>query len=70
MPSRVVTIHGSKDKIVRLEEAFEFKNVLTNQNIHIIKRANHGYVKHQAELASTVVFSIKESLYLSKHTMV
>ncbi|KAG8367225.1 hypothetical protein BUALT_Bualt16G0050500 [Buddleja alternifolia] len=67
---RVVTIHGSKDKVVQLEEAFEFKNVLTNHKIHIIKRANHGYVKHQAELASIVLFSIKELLHLSKNTMV
>ncbi|PIA58382.1 hypothetical protein AQUCO_00500360v1 [Aquilegia coerulea] len=52
---RVLVVHGSADKIVPVEDAREFAKILPNCKLEIIKKANHGYTSHQAELASAVV---------------
>ncbi|KAJ0864744.1 putative feruloyl esterase [Helianthus annuus] len=56
---KVLTIHGSDDSIVRVEEALEFAKVIPNHKLHIIKGANHGFSKHQDELISNVLSFIK-----------
>lgn len=67
---RVLTIHGSSDKVVKLEDAREFDKVIQNHTLHIIRRANHGYIEHQGELASAVVSYIKGCLQLQKDATV
>ncbi|KAJ6814796.1 uncharacterized protein M6B38_138300 [Iris pallida] len=52
---RVLTVHGSADTIVRVEDASEFAKLIPNHKLHIIQGANHGYTRHQEELASVVL---------------
>uniref|UniRef100_A0A1D1XMD2 Serine aminopeptidase S33 domain-containing protein n=1 Tax=Anthurium amnicola TaxID=1678845 RepID=A0A1D1XMD2_9ARAE len=52
---RVMTIHGSLDEIIPVEDALEFAKLIPNHKLHIIDGANHSYTKHQAELASVVL---------------
>lgn len=59
---RVLTVHGSADEIVPVEDALEFAKIIPNHKLHIIEGANHNYSSHQAELASVVVDFIKASL--------
>ncbi|KAJ0491260.1 putative feruloyl esterase [Helianthus annuus] len=56
---KILTVHGSDDSIVRVEEALEFAKVIPNHKLHIIKGANHGFSKHQDELISNVLSFIK-----------
>ncbi|KAL4180578.1 hypothetical protein AMTRI_Chr13g92760 [Amborella trichopoda] len=56
---RVLTIHGTKDEIVPVEDALEFDKLIPNHKLHTIEGANHVYSSHGSELASTVVDFIK-----------
>ncbi|XP_057466768.1 uncharacterized protein LOC130756291 isoform X1 [Actinidia eriantha] len=60
---RVLTVHGSADEIIPVEDAKEFAKILPNHKLHIVDGSNHGYTSHQAELASVVVPFIKEGLH-------
>ncbi|PPS19705.1 hypothetical protein GOBAR_AA00882 [Gossypium barbadense] len=63
---RVLTVHGSADEIISVEDALEFAKVIPNHQLHIIEGANHGYTSHQTELASTVVKFIASALEQDK----
>lgn len=52
---RVMTIHGSEDEIVPLEDATDFAKLIPNHTLQIIEGADHGYSNHQAELGSLVL---------------
>lgn len=65
---RVLTVHGSADEIIPVEDALEFAKIIPNHKLHIIEGANHNYSSHQAELASVVVDFIKASLQQDKAT--
>ncbi|KAJ0964495.1 hypothetical protein J5N97_025633 [Dioscorea zingiberensis] len=56
---RVLTVHGSADEIVPVEDAKEFAKLIPNHKLHIIEGANHNYTSHQIELASTVLDFLK-----------
>ncbi|KAF5776196.1 putative feruloyl esterase [Helianthus annuus] len=56
---KVLTIHGSDDPIVRVEEALEFAKAVPNHKLHIIEGADHRFSKHQDELISNVLSFIK-----------
>lgn len=56
---RVLTVHGSADEIIPVQDAFEFSKVIPNHKHHIIDGANHCYTEHESELASIVVEFIK-----------
>ncbi|KAJ4749844.1 Alpha/beta-Hydrolases superfamily protein [Rhynchospora pubera] len=58
---RILTIHGSKDRIVPVQDAYEFAKLIPNHKLHIIKGANHGYTEHLAELALAVIGFITSS---------
>ncbi|KAI3790058.1 hypothetical protein L2E82_02871 [Cichorium intybus] len=58
--SRVLTVHGSDDSIVGVEEALEFAKIIPNHKLHVIDGANHGFSKHQDELISVVLSFIKD----------
>lgn len=59
---RVVTIHGSADEIIPVEDAFEFDKIIPNHKLHIVEGADHCYTSHQKELVSIVLNLIKTSL--------
>lgn len=56
---RVLTIHGSTDKIVPAEDASEFAKFISNHELCIIEGADHEYTSHQDELTSLVLEFIK-----------
>ncbi|KAF3793292.1 hypothetical protein EJ110_NYTH09668 [Nymphaea thermarum] len=58
---RVLTVHGSKDEIIPVEDALEFDKLIPNHKLVIVEQANHCYTAHQSELASIVVDFIKDS---------
>lgn len=66
---RVLTVHGSADEIIPVEDAMEFAKIIPNHKLHIIEAADHGYTSHQAELASVVLPFIKEGLQQTKITL-
>ncbi|KAI3447143.1 hypothetical protein Pfo_003808 [Paulownia fortunei] len=57
---RVLTVHGSADEVIPVEDALEFAKIIRNHQLQIIEEANHGYFSHQDELTSTVLPFIKE----------
>ncbi|KAI3692573.1 hypothetical protein L6452_32390 [Arctium lappa] len=56
---RVLTIHGSADKIVGMEDGMEFAKHILNHQLHIIDGADHEYTSHQNDLASIVLHFVK-----------
>lgn len=63
---RVLTVHGSMDKIVPTEDALEFSKLIANHDLCIMEGADHNYTSHQDELASVVVNFVKDNLHLHK----
>lgn len=63
---RVLTVHGSMDKIVPAEDALEFAKFIPNHKLHIIKGANHEYTSHQGELTSVVLDFLRENFDAEK----
>ncbi|CAJ1941673.1 unnamed protein product [Sphenostylis stenocarpa] len=61
---RVFTVHGGEDTLIPAVAALEFAKVLPNHKLHIIEGADHVYTDHQAELASFVVYVMKETLQM------
>ncbi|KAK8483892.1 hypothetical protein V6N13_144809 [Hibiscus sabdariffa] len=59
---RVLTVHGSADETIPVEDAFELAKIIPNHKLHIVEGANHNYTKHQTELASVVVDYLKAAL--------
>lgn len=52
---RVLTVHGSMDEMVPVEDAKDFNKYISSHKLHIIVGADHEYSKHQDELASVVL---------------
>lgn len=63
---RVLTIHGTADQIIPVEDASEFDKIIPNHKLQIVEGADHCYTKHQTELASIVVNFIKTTLQEDK----
>ncbi|KAK4774955.1 hypothetical protein SAY86_009890 [Trapa natans] len=59
---RVLTVHGSNDNAIPVEDATEFSKIISNHELQIIGGADHGYSLHQAELAVVVLRFIKSVL--------
>ncbi|KAI7741576.1 hypothetical protein M8C21_019853 [Ambrosia artemisiifolia] len=57
----VLSIHGSADKIVPMDDAMEFAKRILNHKLHIINGADHEYTCHQNELASIALDFVKNS---------
>ncbi|XP_051114309.1 uncharacterized protein LOC127239957 [Andrographis paniculata] len=57
---KVLTVHGSADEVIPVEDAHEFAKILPNHKLQIIEGANHGYSSHQDQLVSVVLPFIKE----------
>ncbi|GFP90124.1 UDP-sulfoquinovose synthase chloroplastic [Phtheirospermum japonicum] len=52
---RVLTVHGTVDEFVPVEDAIEFAKHIPNHNLRIVEGADHEYTKHQSELTSIVL---------------
>ena len=59
---KVLTVHGSEDEVIPVEDALEFAKIITNHKLEIIEGANHGYNKHRDELASAILAFIKDNM--------
>ncbi|KAI4380360.1 hypothetical protein MLD38_006559 [Melastoma candidum] len=51
---RVLTVHGTADEIIPVEDAQRFAELIPSHELHIIEGANHSYTSHLAELASII----------------
>lgn len=65
---RVLTVHGSADETIPVEDALEFSKIIPNHKLHVIEGADHCYTSHQAELVSVVLDFIKAALQQDKAT--
>ncbi|PSR91741.1 hypothetical protein CEY00_Acc29088 [Actinidia chinensis var. chinensis] len=52
---RVLTVHGSIDEMVPVEDAYKFNKYISNHKLCIIEGADHEFTSHQDELASIVL---------------
>lgn len=59
---RVLTVHGSVDEVIPVEDALEFAKIIPNHQLQIVEGANHGYTSHQDELSSAILPFIKECM--------
>ncbi|CAD6238166.1 unnamed protein product [Miscanthus lutarioriparius] len=50
-----LTVHGSADKTIPVEDAYEFAKHVPNHKLHVIEGANHNYTAHRKEVADAVV---------------
>ncbi|KAA8523256.1 hypothetical protein F0562_009679 [Nyssa sinensis] len=57
---RVLTVHGSADEVIPVEDALEFSKIIPNHKLQIVEGSDHGYTSYQAELISIVLPFIKE----------
>ncbi|KAL6502029.1 hypothetical protein OROGR_027162 [Orobanche gracilis] len=63
---RVLTVHGTLDEFVPVEDAVEFAKYIKNHNLRIVEGADHEYTKHQSDLASIVLSFVKTGLNQDK----
>jgi alpha/beta superfamily hydrolase len=56
---RVLTVHGSNDRIVHVTEASEFAKQIKNHKLYVIEGADHEFTSHQHQLASIVLSFFK-----------
>ncbi|XP_042051017.1 putative uncharacterized protein YDL057W isoform X1 [Salvia splendens] len=59
---KVLTVHGSADETIPVNDALEFAKIIPNHELQIIEGADHKYSSHQDELTSVVLRFVKESL--------
>lgn len=59
---RVLTVHGSGDEVIPMEDALEFAKIIPNHKLQIVEGANHSYTAHQTELASIFLDFIKTAV--------
>lgn len=59
---RVLTVYGSDDENIPIDDVLMFDKMIPNHKLHIIQGANHVYSSHQHALASVAVSFIKQSL--------
>ncbi|XWS26421.1 hypothetical protein CRYUN_Cryun26dG0030900 [Craigia yunnanensis] len=67
---RVLTIHGTMDKIVPAKDALEFARFIRNHKLHLIEGADHEYTSHQDELATVVldfIRAVREDKNIPEH---
>ncbi|XP_073149338.1 putative uncharacterized protein YDL057W isoform X2 [Henckelia pumila] len=65
---RVLTVHGSADEVIPVEDAREFAKIIPNHRLQIVEGANHGYTSHQDELSSAVLPFVKECMQQAEQT--
>ncbi|CAN1786344.1 Putative uncharacterized protein YDL057W [Linum perenne] len=58
---RVLTVHGSKDQLVPVEDAMQFAKLIRNHRLCIVEGADHEYTLHQEYLISLVLNFLSEA---------
>ncbi|CAA7393345.1 unnamed protein product [Spirodela intermedia] len=66
---RVLTVHGSKDEIVPVENATGFANGIPNHILRILDGANHLFSGHSSELSSCILEFIREQPSLGRELL-
>ncbi|XP_019094633.1 PREDICTED: uncharacterized protein LOC104757322 isoform X2 [Camelina sativa] len=56
---RVLTVHGSADEVIPLEDAKEFAKIIPNHKLEVVEGADHCYTKLLSQLGTTVLEFIK-----------
>ncbi|KAJ0487944.1 putative chloride peroxidase [Helianthus annuus] len=56
---KVLTVHGSADEVIPVEDALAFAKIIPNHELRIVEGANHDYSNHRDELAPIVLDFIK-----------
>ncbi|XP_010478358.1 PREDICTED: uncharacterized protein LOC104757323 isoform X1 [Camelina sativa] len=56
---RVLTVYGSADEVIPLEDAKAFEKIIPNHKLEIVEGADHCYHEHLSQLATTVMEFIK-----------
>ncbi|GLJ07341.1 hypothetical protein SUGI_0064810 [Cryptomeria japonica] len=62
---RVLTIHGSKDELIPVTDAFEFDKLIPNHCLHVLDGADHYYIRHLNELPINYLFPDIHDTYIS-----
>jgi alpha/beta superfamily hydrolase len=57
---RVLTVHGAKDEVVPVEDAYKFSQKISTHSLSILNNANHGYRSHQCDLAQCILDFVKD----------
>ncbi|XP_076937229.1 putative uncharacterized protein YDL057W [Bidens hawaiensis] len=52
---RVLTVHGSVDEVIPVEDASEFAKIVPNHELRILEGANHDYTNKRDKLASVIL---------------
>ncbi|KAG7023667.1 hypothetical protein SDJN02_14693 [Cucurbita argyrosperma subsp. argyrosperma] len=67
---RVLTVHGTEDAVIPVNDAREFDKIIPNHKLHILEGADHNYTaeSHQVELATVILNFIKTNLQQDKET--
>ncbi|XP_021990555.1 uncharacterized protein LOC110886972 isoform X2 [Helianthus annuus] len=60
---KVLTVHGSVDEVIPVEDASAFAKTIPNHELRIIEGANHGYTNHRDELVSVVLNFLKNNMH-------
>ncbi|KAJ0724122.1 putative feruloyl esterase [Helianthus annuus] len=60
---KVLTVHGSADEVIPVEDALEFAKIIPNHELQIIEGANHDYSDHRDELVPIVLDFIKANVH-------
>eukprot|EP00249_Psilotum_nudum_P015549 c25386_g1_i1 orf=401-1270(-) len=58
---RVLTVHGSEDAVVTVEDAYEFNKIIPNHTLQIVDGADHVFTNYQKELAALVIEFLKNN---------
>jgi pimeloyl-ACP methyl ester carboxylesterase len=58
----VLTIHGSADELVPIENAHEFAKRISNHVIRIVEGADHKYKLQQQEIVALILDFLQSNL--------
>ncbi|KAH7428526.1 hypothetical protein KP509_09G005500 [Ceratopteris richardii] len=53
---QILTVHGSKDQIVDVEDAKEFDKYIKNHKLEIVEGGDHGFTEHREDLQVVIDF--------------
>ena len=61
---RIMTVHGSDDDIISVDDAKEFHRFISNHKLQILAGANHRFTEHGENLASLVIDFLEDEVQL------
>lgn len=60
---RVLTVHGTLDEYVAVEDAKEFAKYIPNHKLCIVQGADHEFTNNQSQLTTIVLNFVKAALH-------